>query len=80
VDDLEAAWNEVHDTRLDHWYVGRPVDHKPGEWPMYAFDTPETRRRGVGHRTQEWIATATTEARVIREMPRCLREIGAVAG
>ena len=34
-----------HDAKPDHWYVGRPVDHKPGEWTMYAFDSRERRRR-----------------------------------
>ena len=51
------------------------INQKPGEWTMYAFDTRERRRRGIGHRTLEWIATATTEAGVVREMARCLREI-----
>jgi hypothetical protein len=38
---------------------------------MYAFDTRERRRRGLGHGTQEWIASATTQAGVVREMARC---------
>ena len=44
MDDLEAAWSELHDAKPEHWYVGRPVDQKPGEWTMYAFDTRERRR------------------------------------
>jgi hypothetical protein len=43
--DPEAAWDELHDARPDHWYVGRPVDNKPGEWTMYAFDPRERKRR-----------------------------------
>jgi hypothetical protein len=77
MDALEAAWDELHDAVPDHWRVGRPVDNRPGEWTMYAFDTRERSRRGLGHRTQEWIATSTTEAGVVREMARCLREIAA---
>ena len=29
----------------------------------------------VGHRSREWTAIASTEAGVVREMARCLREI-----
>jgi hypothetical protein len=76
VEDLEAAWNELHDAVPPHWRVGRPVDNKPGERTMYAFDTRERSRRGLGHRTHEWIATATTGVGVVLEMARCLRVIG----
>jgi hypothetical protein len=42
---------------------------------MYAFDQRE--RPSVGVRSREWTAVAETEAGVLREMARCLREIGA---
>ena len=63
--DLETACDELHArARPGHWCVGRPVDLKPGRsGRAYASDTRERRRRGIGHRTQEWTATATTEAR-----------------
>ena len=42
-------------------------------WSMYAFDPTEKPK--VGHRSREWTAIGPTEARVVREMARCLREI-----
>jgi hypothetical protein len=37
---------------------------------------PAESRRGVGYRTHEWTAVAASEVEVVREMARCLREIG----
>jgi hypothetical protein len=46
--------------------VGRPWCHDEARaWEVYAFDE------------RERMAAATTEIRVILEMARCLREIGA---
>ena len=42
---------------------------------MYAFDPAETPK--VGHRAREWTAIGPTEARVVHEMAKALREIGA---
>lgn len=40
---------------------------------MYSFDPSE--RAVMGKRSREWTAVAQTEAAVVREMARCLREI-----
>jgi hypothetical protein len=42
---------------------------------MYAFDPSE--RPVVGLRSREWTARAESEEAVVREMGRCLRELGA---
>ena len=42
---------------------------------MYAFD--QTEKPKVGRRSREWTAVAQSEDGVVREMARCLREIGA---
>ncbi len=41
---------------------------------MYAFDTTE--RAAIARRSREWTAVGQTEAECVREMARCLREIG----
>ncbi len=41
---------------------------------MYAFDTTE--RPKVGLRSREWTAVARSEEGVVREMARCLRDLG----
>jgi len=43
-------------------------------WPLYAFDPSE--RAVVGLRQREWEVAGPTEEAVVREMARCLREIG----
>ena len=75
-DELEAAWAEVHAAldRLPGWYVGRPGQRHGGQWAMYAFDTTE--KAAVGRRSREWTAVGQTEVECVREMARCLREIG----
>ena len=73
---LEEAWAELHDATPPGWYVGRQSEHpERGEWIMYAFDPSE--RAKVGLRSREWTAVARTELGAVREMARCLREIGA---
>jgi len=41
---------------------------------MYAFDPSE--RPKVGLRSREWTTVAPTEVGVVREMARCLMEMG----
>lgn len=78
MDDLEAAWIDVHDAnaRLG-WFVGRPAyeprRHVP--WSQYAFDPSE--RPTVSHRTREWTAVGSTEAACVRSMAQSLSEIAA---
>ena len=76
MDDLQAAWDELHEANAAlRWYVGRPA-YEPRlavPWSMYAFDPSE--RPKIGHRGREWTAIAPTEAGVVREMARCLRVI-----
>jgi len=73
---LEKAWDEVHAALPPGWWVGSPSFHvERNEWAHYAFDTSE--RVKAGHRSREWTAVAPTQIRVVREMARCLREIGA---
>jgi hypothetical protein len=71
----EAAWDELHAALPPGWWVGRPSYHdERWEWLLYAFDPSE--RPVVGIRQREWEAVAPTEVEVVREMARCLREIG----
>ena len=74
-DELHAAWAELHAANADlGWRIGLPAYYeRREEWQLYAFDPGE--RVKVGHRTRAWTAGAPTEARVVREMARCLREI-----
>jgi hypothetical protein len=75
--DLEAAWDELHDAKPEHSFVGRPTYHDARrEWVMYDVDTREKAK--AGHRTHECEAVAQSELDVVREMTRCLRLI--VAG
>lgn len=73
-DDLHTAWDEVHAALPEGWYVGRPSQRHGGQWAQYAFDTNE--RVAIGRRSREWTAVGQTEAGCLREMARCLREIG----
>ncbi|MDP8904074.1 MAG: hypothetical protein M3N29_01945 [Chloroflexota bacterium] len=74
--DGEAAWDEVHAATPTGWCVGRPAYHdERREWQMYAFDPAE--RAVIGKRKREWTAVVQTEAGVVREMARCLRELAA---
>lgn len=72
---LDDAWAELHAAIPPGWTVGRTSHHpERREWLLYAFDPSE--RPHLGTRSREWIATAPTEEGVVREMARCLREIG----
>jgi hypothetical protein len=73
--DLEAAWSEIHDAKLDGWFVGTPVYIERRGWERYAFDRRE--RAKAGHRSRKWTAVANSELEVVREMARCLRLIAA---
>lgn len=75
--DLATAWDTVHAANSTlAWHVGSPAfNEQRDEWSMYAFDPTE--RPKVGQRSREWTAVAPTEERVVIEMARCLREIGA---
>jgi hypothetical protein len=58
------------------WYVGRPsYRDERHTWTQYAFDPTE--RVVVGVRSREWTAVGAGEVDVLREMARCLGEIGA---
>ena len=57
-------------------YVGHAAyDERRDEWQLYAADMTE-KPADDGHRSRAWTAVAPTEVRVVREMARCLREIG----
>ena len=74
--ELHAAWAELHAANAElGWRIGLPAYYeRREEWQLYAFDPTE--RPKVGHRSREWTAVAPTEARVVHEMVRCLKEIG----
>jgi hypothetical protein len=58
------------------WSVGRPSFYpERREWQQYAFDSFEVTKVGV--RSKEWTAIGPTEVECLREMARCLRELGA---
>jgi hypothetical protein len=74
--DIEAPFGEVFDATPSGWSVGRPSYHdERREWLIYGFDQREHPQVGV--RSREWTAVGATEVEVLREMARCLREIGA---
>jgi hypothetical protein len=78
MDDLEAAWSELHDATPPGWFIGPTAyDGRRDEWSLYSFDATE--RPKVGRRSRDWTAVAPTQSGVVREMARCLREIGQVA-
>ena len=73
-DDLEAAWDAVHDATPAGWFVGRQSYHDGRqEWTHYAFDPREVAKVGV--RSKEWTAIGVTEFNVLVAMARCLQEI-----
>jgi hypothetical protein len=77
MDDLEAAWAELHDATPPNWFVGQPAfnEYRDPPWEQYAFDTSE--RPKIGHRGRERTAVGMTEAHCVQTMAYCLREIGA---
>ena len=71
---VPGAWNAVHDATPAGWHVGRPSNHDERQWHQFAFDPSE--RPVVGLRSRAWTAVAESEEAVVREMARCLRELG----
>ncbi len=71
---LEDAWDGLHAATPPRWYVGRPGQRQGDTWAQYAFDTTE--KASIGRRSREWTAVGQTEVECVREMVRCLREIG----
>jgi hypothetical protein len=59
---------------MPHPASGRHHHNERREWVQYAFDPSE--RPKVGLRSREWTAIAESEEAVVREMTRCLRELG----
>jgi hypothetical protein len=73
--ELEEAWDALRAATPAGWFVGRPtLNDSSRDWTMYAFDPAE--RPKSGRRQREWVAQAPTEEAVVREMARCLSEIG----
>ncbi len=73
--ELEAAWDDLHAALPEGWKVGRPAFHdETDRWEQYAYDPSE--QPSTGKRSREWIAVAPTEVACVREMARCLRELG----
>lgn len=76
MDELEAAWNELHEANEA---VSRFVGDRPTSrvlavpWSQYAFDPKE--RPKVGRRSREWTSIGPSEVRCVRNMARCLREL-----
>jgi hypothetical protein len=59
MDDLEAAWAELHDATSPGWFVDRPGQRYGGQWEQYAFD--QTEKAHIGKRSREWTAVGETE-------------------
>jgi hypothetical protein len=78
VTDLEIAWAELDAANTMGWSVGRPSLHDDvrgaEHWEQWAYDAREKPK--VGKRSREWTAVGRTEVDCIRELARCLREIG----
>ena len=73
--DTHHPSNILRDAQVAGWYIGIPLyDVVRRRWQMYAFDTSE--RAHTGKRPRERTVVAQTEEECIREMARCLREIG----
>ena len=75
--DLSAAWNEIHDVKLDGWFGGTPVFIERRGSEQYAFDTRG--RAKHGRRSGEWTAVASSEVDAVRvPLPfrarRCVQE------
>ena len=74
-DDLAVAWDDLHAATPPGWQVGRPYFHdERGVWEQYAF-IASGRARG-GRPKKEWITVGATEVECVREMARCLRDLG----
>ena len=74
--EIEEAWDSLHDALPPGWRAGRPSYREDLKtWEQYAYDTRE--RPEAGKRSREWTAVGSSEAECVREMARCLGEIGA---
>ena len=77
MDELEAAWAELHEVNAAlGWYVGRPA-YEPRlsvPWSMYAFDPKERPKVGPALAGVDF-AIGLTEAHCVSEMAKALREI-----
>ncbi len=76
MDDLEAAWIDVHDANLRiRWNVGRPThdERRQPSWQQFAFDPLET--PVVGHRNRSIAAGGDTELECVRDMARQLASL-----
>jgi hypothetical protein len=73
MEDVEAAWAELHAATPAGWFVGCPGPRHGGQWAIYAFDTTE--KAHVGRGSREWTVVGQSEVEFLREMARCLREI-----
>jgi hypothetical protein len=72
---LDAAWRQLHAATPPGWVVGRPHFHDElDRWEQHAYDGSEVPHDGK--RSREWTAVSPTEVEVVREMARCLRELG----
>ena len=73
---LVAAWDAVYAATPAGWQVGRPYRHEErgGAWEQYAW-LPSGKARG-GRPRKEWTAVGETEEACLREMARCLEELG----
>lgn len=70
---LATAWDQP--ALPKGWQVGRPYRHNSrSEWELYAW--LPTLRAGGGRPRKDWIATGDTEVECLREMARCLVELG----
>jgi|AP12_2_1047962.scaffolds.fasta_scaffold262240_1 hypothetical protein len=76
MDDLEAAWIDVHDANLSlRWNVERPryEERRRPPWQQFAFDPLETPR--VGRRSHSLSAGGDSEVECVREMARHLASL-----
>ncbi len=71
----QNAWDELLDATPPGCTSASRATTTRAASGMYAFDPSE--RPVVGKRSREWTAIGPTEEAVVREMARCLREIGA---
>ena len=76
MDDLEAAWIDLHDANAKlRWFVGNPAYEPRGQvgWSQHAFNPRERPSPG---RTEEWTAVGPTEEACVRAMARYLWDVG----
>lgn len=74
MDDLQAAWDELHAALPPGWVAGRPWYREDlRTWEQYAYRPTE--RAIAGKRRDEWTATAASEAACVRELARCVLEL-----